>query len=65
MKFQRARLEKDFRELATFGSLETGGFTRVAFSLEDIGEGAKLSNVYGNLLCLSIDLRREVGAMSA
>jgi len=36
MKYQRARLEKDFRELSTFGSLETGGFTRVAFSLEDI-----------------------------
>lgn len=34
--YKRDRLEKDFSELAQFGSLETGGFTRVAFSLEDM-----------------------------
>lgn len=34
--YQRDRLEKDFAKLATFGSLESGGFTRVAFSLEDL-----------------------------
>ena len=33
---QRERLEKDFAELAQFGSLKSGGFTRVAFSLEDL-----------------------------
>jgi len=33
---QRHRLEADFAALAKFGSLETGGFTRVAFSLEDL-----------------------------
>ncbi|WP_303721790.1 M20 family metallo-hydrolase [Malonomonas rubra] len=33
---RRDRLEKDFAELAQFGSLENGGFTRVAYSLEDL-----------------------------
>lgn len=36
MTCRQDRLEKDFAELGKFGSLETGGFTRVAFSLEDI-----------------------------
>ena len=36
MACQRHRLEKDFAALAKFGSLESGGFTRVAFSLEDL-----------------------------
>jgi len=36
MRYQPERLVNDFEELAKFGSLETGGFTRVAFSLEDI-----------------------------
>jgi beta-ureidopropionase / N-carbamoyl-L-amino-acid hydrolase len=36
MTFRRERLENDFAELAKFGSLETGGFTRVAFTLEDL-----------------------------
>ncbi len=36
MTCQRDRLEKDFAELEQFGSLENGGFTRVAFSLEDL-----------------------------
>lgn len=36
MACQRHRLEADFAELGKFGSLETGGFTRVAFSLEDL-----------------------------
>lgn len=36
MTFRQERLEKDFAELGKFGSLETGGFTRVAFTLEDL-----------------------------
>lgn len=36
MACQRHRLEADFAALGKFGSLETGGFTRVAFSLEDL-----------------------------
>jgi N-carbamoyl-L-amino-acid hydrolase len=36
MSLRPERLENDFKELARFGSLENGGFTRVAFSLEDL-----------------------------
>jgi len=36
MKLCRERLENDFSELAKFGPLESGGFTRVAFSPEDM-----------------------------
>lgn len=35
MASQRKRLEQDFAALGKIGSLENGGFTRVAFSLED------------------------------
>jgi N-carbamoyl-L-amino-acid hydrolase len=36
MTYCQQRLEKIFAELEQFGSLENGGFTRVAFTLEDL-----------------------------
>ncbi|SEA71363.1 N-carbamoyl-L-amino-acid hydrolase [Desulfuromusa kysingii] len=36
MKCQQQRLENDFTELSKFGPLENGGFTRLAFSREDV-----------------------------
>jgi len=41
-------LEKDFNDLARFGSLESGGFTRVAFSLEDMAARSWLKTTMEN-----------------
>ena len=44
MKCQRERLQQDFAALNKIGALENGGFTRVAFSSEDMAARDWLGN---------------------
>ena len=56
MQVNRQRLEKDFNNIAQFGSLEKGGVTRLAFTPEDMKVREYLKEVMEELgLTISID----------
>ncbi len=56
MQVNRQRLEKDFNNIAQFGSLEKGGVTRLAFTPEDMKAREYLKGVMEELgLTISID----------